>query len=118
MLRALVCRRRPQPQGRIAWPRDRWDLALPGQSICRTLPATLNRQQVRRACAKAGTSERSAKNAFLVTMAWGFGNVGYGPWRVAQAFKDRDAGRKLLDVAVVLNSDGPQAAYRLMAGTS
>src|SRR5678815_3288794 len=118
MLRALVCLRRSQPQGSIAWPRDRWDVALSGLLILRSFSATLNGKQVRRACAKAGTSERSAKNAFLVTMAWGFGNVGYGPWRVAQAFKDRDAGRKLLDVAVVLNSDGPQAAYRLMAGTS
>ena len=32
----------------------------------------------------------------------GYGNVGYGAWRVAQAFKDRYAGRKLLDVAVAL----------------
>jgi hypothetical protein len=51
-------------------------------------------------------------------MAWGFGNVGYGAWRVAQALKDRHAGRKLLDVVIALNSDGPQEAYRLMADSS
>jgi hypothetical protein len=51
-------------------------------------------------------------------MAWGYGNVGYGAWRVAQAFKDQHAGRKLLNVVIALNTDGPQAAYRLMAGSS
>jgi hypothetical protein len=51
-------------------------------------------------------------------MAWGYGNVGYGAWRVAEAFKDHEPGRKLLDVVVVLDNDGPKAAYRLMSGTS
>jgi Putative 8-oxoguanine DNA glycosylase OGG-like protein len=51
-------------------------------------------------------------------MAWGYGNVGYGTWRVGQALKDRDAGKKLLDVAIVLSTDGPQGAYRLKGGAS
>lgn len=117
-LRELLDRRGGQPEQGIPWPRDRWDHAFPAQSVFSTLPPTLDRERVRRACAEAGASEGSAKNAFLATMAWGYGNVGYAAWRVARAFRDRDPGRKLLDVAVVLNSDGPQAAYRLMAGPS
>ena len=117
-LQELLDRRGGQPQQGIPWPRDRWDHAFPKQAVFSTLPPTLDRERVRRACAGAGASKDSAIAAFLATMAWGYGNVGYGAWRVAQAFKDRDPGRKLLDVAVVLNSDGPQAAYRLMAGAS
>ena len=92
---------------------------LPWRSPCSALfRPTLDRQRVRRACVERAASESAAKDAFLATMAWGYGSVGYGAWRVAQAFKDRDAGRKLLDVVVALNSHGPQAAYRLMAGAS
>jgi hypothetical protein len=46
-------------------------------------------------------------------MAWGYGKVAYGPWRVAQALDDCDAGRKLLDVVNALTNEGPEAAYRL-----
>lgn len=117
-LRELLERRSGQVQQGIAWPRDRWDHAFPAQSVFSALPPTLDRERVRRACAKAGASEDAATDGFLATMAWGYGNVGYGAWRVAQAFKDRDPGRKLLDVVVALRSAGPQAAYRLMAGPS
>jgi hypothetical protein len=117
-LEELLDRRRGQRQQAIAWPRDRWKGAFPAQSVFSSLPPTLDRQRVRRACVGAGASESAATDAFLATMAWGYGNVGYGAWRVAQALNDRHAGRKLLDVVVALNSDGPQAAYRLMAGSS
>jgi hypothetical protein len=114
----LLERRGGQEQQGIPWPRDRWDRAFPAESVFSTLPPTLDRAQVRQACAEAGASEDAAKSAFLATMAWGHGNVGYGAWRVAETFKDRDPGRQLFDVAVALNRDGPQAAYRLMAGAS
>lgn len=117
-LAELLDRRRGQTQQAIAWPRDRWKVAFPTQSVFSTLPPTLDRQRVRRACVEAGASENAATKAFLATMAWGYGNVGYGAWRVAQALRDRYAGRKLLDVAIALTGDGPQAAYRLMAGAS
>jgi hypothetical protein len=101
-LSKLLDRRGDQVQQGIAWPRDRWKNAFPAQSVFSTLPDTLDREQVRRACAEAGASEDAARKAFLATMAWGYFKVGYGPWRVKQAFEDDDAGRKLHDVAVVL----------------
>ena len=117
-LRELLKRRSGQVQKRIAWPRDRWSRVFPGRLVFRVLPPTLDRDRIRRTCATAGASVHAATNAFLATMDWGYGNVGYGAWRVAQAFKDRDAGRKLLKVVRVLNDSGPHAAYRLMAGPS
>jgi hypothetical protein len=117
-LRELLDRRGGQVQQDISWPTDRWVEAFPAQSVFTTLPPKIGRDHVRRACAEAEASEEAASDAFLATMAWGYGNVGYGTWRVARAFRDRAPGRKLLDVVTVLNSDGPQAAYRLMAGAS
>jgi hypothetical protein len=102
----------------IPWARDRWDRVFPSLSIFASLPTTLDRQHIREICAKATDSADAAKDAFLATMAWGYGNVGYGAWRVGQAFKDPDAGHKLLDVALVLKRHGPAHAYRLMAGPS
>lgn len=84
----LLQRRGGQVQQGIVWPRVRWHRAFPAQSVFNTLPSPLDREQVRRACAEAGASENAAKSAFLATMAWGYGNVGYGAWRVAQAFKE------------------------------
>ena len=54
-------------------------------------------------------------DAFLAAMAWGYGNVGYGPWRVAQALEDPQAAVKVLQVATALHEEGALAAYSLMA---
>lgn len=109
---------RHQIQPGIAWPQQRWLSAFPSRQVFRTLPAALDRNRVRTACTRVTTGEDGALNAFLVAMAWGYGEVGYGPWRVAQALEDSEAGRKLLDVAVVLDKKGAQAAYRAMGGPS
>lgn len=114
----LIDRRRGQEQQAISWPQGRWKRACSSHAVLGNLPPTLDRKRVRLESANAGTSESAAMNAFLATMVWGYGNVGYGAWRVTQALKDGDAGRKLLDVVTALNSDGPEAAYRLMAGAS
>jgi hypothetical protein len=82
------------------------------------LPEVLDRQTVRAACANSTNSAPDAMRAFLATMAWGYGRVGYGVWRVAQAFTDLRVGRKLLDVARTLDQEGPQAAYQQMGGES
>ena len=102
----------------IAWPRARWQRAFPGVSMFHTLPDLLDRTTVRSVCATAVMSEDAAKDAFLAAMAWGYGEVGYGPWRVKKAFQDPDAGKKLLAVAETLKEGGPVAAYTVMSGAS
>jgi len=65
------------------------------------LPDQLSRPIVRRACTGAASGPAEAERAFLAVMAWGYGRVGYGPFRV----------QRMLDAA-------PDAAVRLQAAAS
>jgi hypothetical protein len=46
------------------------------------LPDRLTRPVVRGACLRAADAPADAARAFLTVMAWGYGQVGYGPFRV------------------------------------
>jgi hypothetical protein len=87
-------------------------------SVVRTLPECLDRITVRQICATAVRSEEAATEAFIAAMAWGYGAVGYGPWRVSQALQEPNAGKKLLAIATVLRDSGAVAAYRVMSESS
>lgn len=115
-LRDLMRRRGRRRQAPMDWARSRdaWTTQFPQESMIRRLPNALDREAVRDACGDATRSEEAAKDAFLATMAWGYGEVGYGPWRAAQALSDPAAGRKLLRVVRSSHDDGPLAAYRRM----
>jgi hypothetical protein len=62
------------------------------------LPEHLDRTAIRRACVHASMSPADAERSFLAVMAWGYGRVGYGPFRV----------RRVLDAA-------PNAGVQLQA---
>jgi hypothetical protein len=104
-------------QAPIDWSssRNAWTRQFPKESTIRRLPDELDREAVRDACRDAARSERAAKDAFFAAMAWGYGDVGYGPWRVAQALSDPEAGRKLLHAVRSSHAEGPLEAYRRMA---
>ncbi|MEQ8436533.1 MAG: hypothetical protein RIB65_03515 [Ilumatobacter fluminis] len=66
----------------IPWPRAAWQSAYPDRcQLIEHLPAQLTRDVVRNACRRAAESPEAAVDAFLVTMMWGYGNVGYGRYR-------------------------------------
>lgn len=51
----------------------------------------------------------------MVAMAWGYGGVGYGPWRITRILtQNRGAAARLHAAAVTLTSSGPESAYRRM----
>jgi hypothetical protein len=55
----------------------------------------------------------------LAVMAWGYGNVGYGPFRTKKILTSRpDAARCLEQVAQTLERDGAVAAYRRLASSA
>jgi hypothetical protein len=62
------------------------------------LPEHLDRTAIRQACVHASMSPADAERSFLAVMAWGYGRVGYGPFRV----------RRVLDAA-------PNAGVQLQA---
>jgi hypothetical protein len=91
----------PSQQG-IAWPRHRWIDAFPRQAaVFAALPECLDRAAVRRACVRTAVSPADAEYSFFAVMAWGYGRVGYSPFRV----------RRVLDAA-------PDAAALLQAAAT
>jgi hypothetical protein len=101
------------PQDGIAWPRQRWiDQFTQFAPALTMLPDRLNRSVIRGACRRAVASAAEAEQAFLAVMAWGYGRVGYGPYRVRRLLDGTpDAGTQLQAAARALAGQGPVAAY-------
>lgn len=102
----------PEQDG-IAWPRQRWAARFPSYAqTFEALPTRLSRPVVRRACRDAAASPITAECAFLTVMAWGYGRVGYGPYRVRRVLKTtRDTALILQSAAGELTRGGPVRAY-------
>jgi hypothetical protein len=100
-------------QDGIVWPRQRWIHQFPQFAPALTmLPDRLNRSVIRGACRRAADSAAETEQAFLAVMAWGYGRVGYGPYRVRRVFDvTPDAGTQLQTAARALAQLGPVAAY-------
>jgi Putative 8-oxoguanine DNA glycosylase OGG-like protein len=107
---------RPRQVG-IEWPRDRWVKAFPEhRPLLRDLPHLLDRDAVRRVAGRAPESASASQEAFIATMAWGFGWVGYGPYRAAVMLATPDATARLQRVAQTVRAGGAVAAYQRLAG--
>lgn len=110
-------RRGRPPQPGIPWPRDRWVAAFPHhRATLQRLPDVLDRDGVRAVAAGGSPSATSTEAAFVATMAWGFGWVGYGPHRAVKMLATPDAAARLLSVRQAVVSDGALAAYGRLAG--
>jgi Putative 8-oxoguanine DNA glycosylase OGG-like protein len=112
-----------QPRGRpgqagINWPRARWQERFPEcEDLFACLPDRLDREHVRVACAGAASTPAAAWQGFMVVMVWGYGRVGYGPWRTARIRSDTPKVQdRLARVAQHLAERGAVDAYRLLAG--
>ncbi|WP_155807489.1 8-oxoguanine DNA glycosylase OGG fold protein [Brevibacterium sp. VCM10] len=61
------------------------------------------------------TNEEEAVQVFLLAMLWGYGLVGYGPFRTRRILDRPEAAAELFEVAHVAQSDGGLAAFKLIA---
>jgi len=104
------------PQVGIEWPRQRWVDQFPAHAQgLAALPGRLSRQLVRQACLDAAGTPAAALDAFIAVMAWGYGRVGYGPFRVRRVLASvPDPGERLQVAAGELARGGPAAAYALL----
>ena len=102
----------PSQEG-IDWPREHWVAAFPSHAATFTaLPDCLDRTAVRRACVDAAASPTEAERAFLAVMAWRYGRVGYGPFRVRRVLAVApDADRRLQSAADAASQGRPIEAY-------
>src|SRR5699024_9543420 len=61
------------------------------------------------------TNEQEAVQVFLLAMLWGYGLVGYGPFRTRRIIDRPEAVAELLEVAQVAQRDGALVAFQLIA---
>jgi hypothetical protein len=103
-------------QDGIEWPRQRWMDQFPAHvPVLAALPDQLSRELVRQACRDAAGTPAAALDAFIAVMAWGYGRVGYGPYRVRRVLASvPDPGERLQAAAGELARVGPAAAYVLL----
>jgi hypothetical protein len=76
------------------------------------LPEHLDRTAVGQACVHASVSQAEAERSFLAVMAWGYGRVGYGPFRVRRVLDAVSDARIQLQAAAGAAAQGrPVDAY-------
>ena len=106
------------PQEGMKWSRDRWTSAFPEhRDVFHGLRDCLDRDAVRTVARTAVDGQQQAQQAFVVSFVWGFGTVGYGPFRARRILTTTPhALDSLHQVAVMLATEGPVAAYDRLSG--
>lgn len=80
------------------------------------MPDRIDRNVVRQQCLDAAASPSDAVDAFVTTMIWGYGSVGYGSWRVSRIFgMNPNLPERLWHLAGTVAVLGGVAAYRALA---
>ena len=92
--------------------RHNWEKAFPeNREFISVLPAEIDRQAVRSFCESATNSIREK---FLSVMIWGYGDRGYGPYRVTQMLNQPHAEPTLGAVFKLAQSGAPIEAYEFL----
>ena len=100
----------------IDWSRQHWIATFPSHAATlAALPDRLDRAAVRRASVHAAVSSADAERSFLAVMAWGYGRVGYGPFRVRRVLDAAPNADAVLQAAARAAAEGrPVEAYRCL----
>jgi hypothetical protein len=103
-------------QQSVRWPRESWLRAFPElSSLLASLPEQMNRTEAAAVAART-RDEHSAVGAFIAAMIWGYGPIGYGPFRARRVLdQNPDAPVRLLACAETARNEGPLAAFRCLA---
>ena len=89
--------------------RHNWERAFPEErKFISKLPSEIDRAAVRAFCE---SSKYSIREKFLAVMIWGYGDRGYGPYRVTQMLNQEHAKDVLNEVFNFCQSGNPKAAY-------
>jgi hypothetical protein len=110
-----VAGRPPQPP--TAWRPHRWTPWFPEHAeYLNALPNPINRTDVAAQFAGADFDEDTAVQAFLAAMVWGYGRIGYGPYRSARVLASVDrAGFHLLETLRISRDAGGMAGFAYLA---
>ena len=92
--------------------RRNWLKAFPSEEkLIQGLPAEVDRQTVRDVC---NSENYGIREKFLTAMIWGYGNRGYGPYRVTQMLNQSKSEGVLLNVYELCKSGEPKEAYEFL----
>jgi hypothetical protein len=93
--------------------RDNWIKAFPRESkLISTLPDEIDREEVRRIC---NSKKYTVSQKFLAVMVWGYGDRGYGPYRVTQMMEQHHAEEVLSKVYKLCQSGDAKSAYDFLS---
>jgi hypothetical protein len=89
--------------------RHNWLKAFPVEArFIQNLPESVDRKIVREVCQ---SKTHGIREKFLAAMIWGYGNRGYGPYRVTQMLGQSNAEEVLLRVYEMCNAGQPKDSY-------
>jgi len=89
--------------------KNNWVKAFPNYALfISSLPEAIDRLAVREICE---SSSSAVIEKFLAVMIWGYGDRGYGPYRVTQMLNQPHAKQVLSDVFDLAQQGKPLAAY-------
>jgi len=89
--------------------KNNWIKAFPSESkFISALPDEINRDTVRKIC---NSKKYSVREKFLAVMVWGYGDRGYGPYRVTQMMNQSHAIQVLTKVYELSQIGDPKGAY-------
>lgn len=98
-------------QGAFDWSvsQDNWMASFPGESqYISKLKSPIDRAEVIRV---VESTEYSIREKFLAVMIWGYGNRGYGPYRVSQMLTQANSEAVLNEVYSLCRQGKPLDAY-------
>lgn len=103
-------------QTKSRWNTESWSRHLPDHA---SFLSSLGTDRMDRAQAIAAApdvvDEDTAVQVFLLSMLWGYGPVGYGPFRTRRVLERAEAKSELLEVAQEARKSGGLAAFELIA---
>ena len=103
------------PQEAFDWSnsRDNWTKDLPQmRKFVESLPKSLDRTFLREV---AQNQDFTPIEKFTATMIWGYGDVGYGSYRVKKMFNSLDFVRKIENSYSMCHSNEPLTAYSYLS---
>ena len=93
--------------------RNNWIKAFPRETkLISALPDEIDRGEVRRIC---NSKKYTVSQKFLAVMVWGYGDRGYGPYRVTQMMEQHHAVEVLSEAFELCQSGDAKGAYEFLS---
>ncbi len=99
------------------WSLRAWKLTFPEHAeFLASLPNPMSRDGAAKACSEAHLGSEAAVRGFLAAMIWGYGRIGYGPYRTSHVLTETHGAAGILaEAAIRVRNRGGPAAFDFLA---